>query len=242
MNHKYLAQRMLEALNLGESPIAIYYSDEKLEGAFEWNCQGGHFCPIGRMTAVRTGTPMLVDGETPICGGGQFFLGWVEEMRPGFEEFLSHDAEGHGERYRKTPQLVGEFLKERNFVPANGRYCIFQRLEDVPEEIVPEVISVFAPPDQIGALVFLANYDRAGNDGVISPFSSGCGSMVTEPRAQALEPEPKAVIGMFDPSARPNMEKYLLTFSVPFRRYVELVENIPGSFLEIEPWAKLKER
>ena len=240
--HREMANRVVDALGVSEPPIAVYYAHEMPEGAFEWNCQGPHFCPVGRLAAVRKGTPLSIDGENPGCGGAAFFLGWRREMRPGFEYFLSHDDEGHGERFKKTPELVRKMLAKRKFVPANGRYCIFQRLEDVPDEVTPEVMTIFAEPDQIGALVFLANYDRPGDDAVISPFSSSCGSIVTEPRAQASEPVPKAVIGMFDVAARPEIEKNHLTFSAPYSRFLEMVEHIPGSFLEIEPWLNLKNR
>lgn len=242
MSHKDMSEQLVGALGLAEAPIAIYYADEKPEGAFEWNCNGEHFCHVGRLASVRKGTPMVVDGENPGCGGAAFFLGWQKDMRPGFEYFLSHDSEGRGERFRKTPELVLEMLKTRTFVPANGRYCVFQRLSDLSDDITPEVVAVFAEPDEVGALVFLANYGRSESDAVVSPWSSACGSLVTEPRAQALKPNPKAVIGLFDPSVRPRVEKNYLTFAAPYAMFVEMVENIPGSFLEIVPWLEIRDR
>jgi len=241
MTHKEMAQPMSQALGLEEEPIAVYYADEKPEAAFEWNCKGEHFCNIGRLAVVRKGTPLAVDGQNPGCGGAAFFLGWNKETRTGFEEFLSHDAEGKGERYKKTPEIARAFIENRKFVPANGRYCIFHRLTDVPENITPEVVVFFGDGDDISGLVSLANYGRREN-AVIAPFSSGCGSIVSEPRAQALESEPKAVLGMFDPSARGSVNKNHLTFAVPWRMFIEMLENIPGSFVEIEPWVKIKSR
>jgi uncharacterized protein (DUF169 family) len=196
---------------------------------------------MGRMTAVRRGTPLAVDGENPGCGGATFFLGWNKEMQPGFEEFLSHNAEGKGERYKKTPKIAKAFIENRRFVPANGRYCIFQRFEDLPDEITPEVIVFYGDADDISGLFWLANYGRK-DQAVIAPFSSGCGSVVSEPRSQGLEPEPKAVLGTFDPSARGSVNKNYLTFSAPWRIFAEMLENIPGSFVEIDPWLKLRDR
>lgn len=242
MTHKEMDDKLCDALGISEPPIAVYYTDEKPEGAFEWNCQGGHFCPIGRMAAVRKGTPMSVNGEHPGCMGGAFSLGWNESMRPGFEEFLSHDAEGRGERYKKTPELVRALIAERKFIPATGKYCIFIKLEDLPEDITPEVVAFYADPDGISGLIWLASYGRPGQNATIAPFSAGCGSIVSEPRAQALEAEPKAVLGMFDPSARQLMEPDFLTFAVPYGMFIEMVENLPGSFVEIDPWLKIKNR
>ncbi|MEN6370992.1 MAG: DUF169 domain-containing protein [Armatimonadota bacterium] len=241
MTHKEMASQISRELGLVEEPIAVYYADEKPEQAFQWNCQGGHFCHMGRLTAVIRGTPLAVDRENPGCGGAAFFLGWNAEMQPGFEEFLSHDADGKGERYKKTPEIAKAFVEKRSFVPANGRYCIFQRLEDLPEKITPEVIVLYGDADDMSGLLGLANYGRK-NQAVIAPFSSGCGSIVSEPRAQGLGPEPKAVLGMFDPSARGSVNKNYLTFSAPWQMFIEMLENIPGSFLEIDPWLKLRNR
>jgi len=242
MTYKQMSDALMTALGLSESPVAIYYADTKPEAALEWQGGSGHFCCIGRLAGVRRGFPFAVDREKPGCSGAAYFLGWDERTRPGFERFLSRDSEGKGERFKKTPELARTYLQTRKFVSANGRYCVFQRLEDVPTDVTPEVISVFADADGISGLVTLANYGRPGQHAVIAPFSSGCGTLVNEARVQALEPEPKAVIGMFDPAARPTVEKHYLSFSMPYVMFVEMVENIPGSFLEIEPWLKIKNR
>lgn len=242
MTHSETSQQITDALGLTEAPIAVYYTDEPLQLSYMWNGQKGHFCSISRMAKVRQGTPLVVDGDNPGCMGGAYFLGFDSATRPGFECFLSHDAEGNGERYKKTPELAKAFIETRKFVPATARYCVFQCLCDVPDDVTPEVIVFFAPPDELSGLFWLANYGRSEQNAVISPFSAGCGSIVSEARAQAASENPKGVLGMFDPSARPHVEKSLLTISVPFSLYTEMVENIPGSFVEIAPWTRLKGR
>lgn len=241
MTHEELSRRIVEALGLTEDPIAIYYSNEKPAGAFEWEEKSPHFCTIAGLSVVRKGTPLAINGDHPGCGGASFFLGWVKDVMPHFAEFLSQDETGKGERYKKTPEIAQAFIDNRNFVPANGRYCVFQKLKDLNQEITPEVVIFFADADGISGLVWLANYGRK-NQAVIAPFSAGCGSIVSEARAQALENEPKAVLGTFDPSARPWVEKNQLSFSAPWSLFSEMVENLPGSFVEIDPWLKIKGR
>lgn len=242
MSHREQVERITEAIGKLVSPVAVYYSESRIEGAFEWNCKGERFCHIGRLGAVRAGKPMVIDSKNPGCMGAARFLGWMPGMRPGFEYFLSHDSEGKGERFKKTPEMARTFIESFHFTPANGPFCIFQRLEDVPEDVQPEVIIFFAEPDQLSGLYWLANYGRDGKDAVISPMTSGCGSIVAEPRYQATQAEPKGVLGLFDPAARPKEDKRFLSLAVPYRMFVEMVENIPESFLEIEPWISLKNR
>jgi len=242
MTHKEMSKKLMEAIGLTEEPLGIYYSESKPENAFEWNGKGEHFCHVSKMSSARAGTPVAVDGNNPGCGGAAFYLGWSSDTRPGFAEFLSHDKEGRGERFKKDPELAQAAIQNRKFVPASGRYCIYQRLSDIPEEITPEVVTIFADADGISGLIWLRSYISAESQSTIAPFSAGCGSMVGETRAQALQSEPKAVLGMFDPAARQSVEKELLTFSVPYSLFIEMVNDIPGSFLEINPWLRIRNR
>ncbi len=242
MTHKELSEKITEAIGTLPPPVAVYYTNDAIAGAFEWNCQGPHFCHIGRLGAVRSGKPMVIHKDNPGCMGAAKFLGWEPNTRPGFEYFLSHDEEGKGERFKKTPELARSFIESFEYVAAKGDYCVFQRLQDVPESVEPEVVIFFAEPDQFSGLFWLANYGRTGKDAVIAPMTSGCGSIVSEPRAQIGKPEPKGIIGMIDPAARPKEDKRYLTISFTYGMLIEMVETIPGSFLEIEPWTKLKER
>jgi hypothetical protein len=47
---------------------------------------------------------------------------------------------------------------------------------------------------------------------------------------------------MFDVSARPMVEKEILTFAMPFSVFLKLLENVQGSFLETESWKKVRQR
>jgi hypothetical protein len=48
---------------------------------------------------------------------------------------------------------------------------------------------------------------------------------------QARAERPKAVIGLTDITARKYLDKNVLSFSVPFKRFVEMEANVEGSFL-----------
>ena len=73
-------------------------------------------------------------------------------------------------------------------------------------------------------------------------MGSGCSSIVSYPYLEKDSPHPRAVIGMFDPSARPYVPKDILSFSVPMKRFVTMIGNMEESFLITDTWKKLQKR
>lgn len=60
---------------------------------------------------------------------------------------------------------------------------------------------------------------------------------------EAESQNPKAVIGLTDLDARLNVRRQLgnnvLAFTVPYKLFKEMEENVEGSFLEMRTWKKL---
>jgi len=77
---------------------------------------------------------------------------------------------------------------------------------------------------------------------VFSPFSAGCGSIVQYPYLEKESECPKAVMGMYDVSARPFVPEDVLSFSVPMNKFIIMIENIEESFLITESWRKVHKR
>src|SRR5512139_2096357 len=116
-----------------ELPISLYYTDEpeKVERA----APRGRQCLICDLAQVRRGVPLAFDVDAVGCRGGKRYLGFVQELRPGFEYFLSCGIPGQmeGERYKKTPALVEQLLKRMPPVQAPGRYIVFKRWDALDE-------------------------------------------------------------------------------------------------------------
>ena len=80
-------------------------------------------------------------------------------------------------------------------------------------------------------------------DNVIMPYAAGCQTMGIIPYHEARSPKPRAVVGLTDISARKYTANILgrdkLTFTVPYRMFLEMEENVAGSFLEGNVWKSL---
>lgn len=89
-----------------------------------------------------------------------------------------------------------------------------------------------------------ANYDRPGLENVAIPYAAACQVIGILAYREAVGTHPRCLVGLTDLSARQFLRgqvgKDVLSFTIPFRRFLEMEANIAGSFLEQEPWVTLK--
>ncbi len=230
--------------NGAELPFTFYYTDQ--EGAGEMvPIPSDHQCIIGVLQKVRNGTSLCFNADAVGCGGGKRYLGFTQEMRPGFEYFLSYGIEGQmeGERYKKTPEIVKEVMEKAPYFEAPGRFIVFKRWDKLDNKDQPDVVIFFAKPDVLSGLFTLANFEEVEPDGgVFAPFSAGCGSIVQYPYLEKNKDHQRGVVGMFDVSARPFVPKDALSFAVTMNTFRRMVGNMDESFLITPSWAKVKKR
>jgi len=232
-----------EALGLKESPLGVYYTNGKPQGVTPKT--GIHLCMIGLLKKARKkGKAVYFDKEHFGCPGGGYYMGFLETPRPNIEYFLSCGIPGEmeGERYIKTPERAREYFARMKPRPAPARYCVFKPIEQFQEEEKPEVVAFFVTPDILSGLFTLTNYALEMTDAVQTPFGSGCSAILTYPLKEAEKEQPRAILGMFDVSARPMIEKDMLTFAMPYSIFLKLLENVSGSFLETGSWKKVLQR
>jgi uncharacterized protein (DUF169 family) len=225
-----------------ELPIVFYYSDG--DGGAEWiEKPKGRSCLICELAKVRYGKSVVYNAENIVCGGAKRYLGFTDKMRPGFEYFLSCGNNTiEGERYIRTPEMVKEIMKNQKNLTRTGKNIIFKRWDKVTEDDDPVVVIFFAKADVLSGLFTLANFDHTDPNGTITPFGSGCGTIVYYPYLESRSVNPRAIIGMFDPSARPCVPDNTLTFAVPMKRFEKMIDYMEESFFITETWSNVAKR
>jgi uncharacterized protein (DUF169 family) len=243
-----MESRISRELKLQFSPVAILFSNDRPDKAIQF-VKGKWGCVVSLLTAASREKTAVVDRETCGCLGGKVGLCFGDAYRDfegGIDYFLSTGrGEGYreGEAYIRTPELARTKIAQMPIADIPFTYVIFKPLEKVIEkEETPILVSFYANPDQISALTVLANYGLPGIDNVIVRFGAGCHSICMLPFHESLQPQPRAVMGMFDISARPHVPPDILSFTVPFAMFKEMESDVPGSFLEKEAWHKVRAR
>lgn len=240
-----------EAFGTGaELPVAFWYSHrpaaptEKVNG-----------CLFKCMRQVRDGKVVSLDSETITCGGGKFYTGFTEmpERVPGFVSLK--------EKYKKTPEMVTDFIRETGVPRTDKAYLNFARIDRLTsfsgftpcddsascDDPAPcntpapsdepassdelEGLLFFATPDMLSGLATWAFFDTNLPDAVAAPFGSGCCSVITQAVLENRKQGKRAFLGFFDPSVRPYFEENVLSFTIPMSRFKEMYHTMRESCL-----------
>ena len=226
-----------------ELPIAIFYSDEPV--ADPKSIRPSDRCVIGMLSSVKAGEALSIGSDSALCGGARKYFGFTADMpMENFDYFLSTGIPGklEGERYKKSPEIVRESMRQMPSFEAPGAFINFVRWDKVSSVDEPQIVLFLGSQDVISGLFTLANFDEVEPDAVICPFGSGCSSIVYHPYLELLSSRPRCVLGMFDISARPYIGENALSFAVPITKFERMMAEMDDSFLSTDTWKRLFDR
>lgn len=248
---------LCDKLKFRLNPVGVFFTDERPENAVQAR-PGQRVCAASMLIACAgRGVTAAFDEETYGCAGGGVGLCFgnaFEKNGHPTEALLSRGDEvlraqgktytrslGIGERFFETPELVRKWADAVPYTETEQRYVVFRPLSDIPDGQRPDLVVLFANPDQLSALVVLSGYCRGTAWNVAAPFASACQSILLAYQ-QIGKPEPQAVMGFFDLSQRCNIPKELLSLTVPYAMFEELEHGAKDGCLETEAWKKIAGR
>lgn len=130
------------------------------------------------------------------------------------------------------PGFMSEFLSTGNDARPGMRY------KETPALAVVFLVNA----DQLSGLITLANYDRPTQDNVKVLFGAGCVQSILYSLCQEEDGGDTCYLGLTDPSARLHIPPELLSFSLPYHRFLELEGKVEESFLTTETWKRICHR
>ena len=224
-----------------ELPVAFYYTRDA-SAPPPLAAARGHMCVMAQVARVRRGEDVCLGADSVGCFGGRRYLGFAKEPAPDLEHFLAKGIPGklEGERYKTSPEIVRETYRRIPAFEAPAPYIVFKRWDRLTARDEPVAVFFIARPDVVSGLFTLANFDEGDPKAVIAPFGAGCAAIVQYPYDEARSDAPRAVLGMFDVSARPFVGADELSFAVPMSKFARMIDNMEESFLITESWSKVR--
>lgn len=223
-------QKLSETISFKYPAIGWYFSPEKIENSFvfkkdKWVCMFMYLKMV-----INKGKRIRFSEDH-----GNACLGVTEYF--GFKELTGSDGKfiAETERFKQNRKLAQNYYREslKRIHSPKEKYLYMEQIETIDKNREIEVINLFPDATNLAKLTVLSNYDRENNmDNVLIPFASGCQSAFTVPYDEKFQEKPKSVIGLSDPLARQFVPDDMLLFSVPANRFIEMANNIEGSFLD----------
>lgn len=215
-----------------ELPVAYWYSEKPV--AIVPKING---CMFKAMAEVTAGATISLNADNIGCGGGRFYTGFAP-MPEYVPVFVSEK-----EKYKQTPAMVNEFLKELQVPEASNQYLNFTRIDNLVNFNTLEGLLFLATPDMLSGLTTWAFFDNNDEYGVQASFGSGCCDIVTRCVLENRKEGNRTFIGLLDPSARPYFEADVLTYTIPMSRFKKMYHTMRQSCLFDTPaWSKIKKR
>jgi len=248
--------KLTEKLQFVLGPVAVYFTDEKPEGAVQFE-EGKRGCVASMLIAAAKGETAVFDDRTYGCPGGGVGICFGDTFTKNYhptESLLSTGDEalaslgrthtkslGRGERFFATPELAGKWKSAFPFTETPEKYVVLRPLSQIDATNPPDLIHIFANPDQISALVIMSGFNRGERVNAVAPFSAACQSIAIAYQ-EIGKKSPKAIIGFFDISQRHKIPKEILSFTVPYSMYRDMEDSVDESCLTTEAWEKIAGR
>jgi uncharacterized protein (DUF169 family) len=247
-----MQSQLVDALGLKYSPVAVLLADERPAGAMQFK-EEKMGCVAAMLLAAAKGRSAVFDRNTFGCPGGGTGIGFGD-CYTGFpiDRLLSTGGSavlengrrfemGEGERFFASPRIADDWVRNLPYRDVPAEYVIFKPLLEVSAGEPVSVIVMLVGADQLSALVTLAGFQSGATNRVVARWGGACQSILFA-YGESEKDHPCGVIGLFDIAQRSRVDRDVLSFTVPYRMFLEMESHIEESFLQTAAWWELRKR
>ncbi|MCQ4637226.1 DUF169 domain-containing protein [Anaerovorax odorimutans] len=237
-----MKSKIAQYIKLSTEPVAVIKTDACPQGALQFK-EGTWGCVIALLNEAAKGKTAALSEKTTGCPGGKAGVGF-KPFEPGtIEYFLSVGGKGskEGEFYKESPDLALSYIEQLPEISPK-EYLVLKPVSRITKNDDVQSVVFLVNADQLSGLVTLANYDQAEQDSVRIKFGAGCAQSLLYTMADSELDNNICMIGLTDPSARKCIDKDILSFSIPYRRYLEMERKADDSFLSKKTWQLIAKR
>jgi len=176
----------------------------------------------------RTGIPSVFSRENFGCPGMRFYGGFIPSLPSFNHHFTTTGIPGiyPGERLMPSVASAKRSSQKLEGRKARARYLIFEPFTAVNDTTTVESVIFFANTEVIAALCGLVRFAADDDEAVRSIYGSGCASIFAWPAQLHQDGITAAVLGIFDPAARPWLRPGEMTLAMSY----PLFRKITGTF------------
>ena len=247
-------KELVKMLHLEMEPVGIFFGNTEAQCDLAASPDRRN-CVVPFLLTAAKGKVVSMDEESCNCPGGAvgacFGDGFTRRnpnihkmLSQGFGEMAPPNMPPHmkdGERFFCNEALA---LKWRNAMPFSEKgypRIVFAPMSRWDGIGTPDLVYVFANPDQLSALVTMLGSHNGKALNTLAPFGAACHSIVYA--AEQMDREaPMAIMGLFDISQRKaNLENYL-SLTMPYSLWEGLGKDLDKSCLTTHSWKEIEKR
>lgn len=246
--------KLVELLHLELEPVGIFFGNTSAVCDLEANPEKRN-CVIPFLMASAKGKVACMDEASCTCAGGAVgacFGDGFTRLNPNIHKMLSqglgeHAPEGaspmlrEGERFFCNEEIAMEWRRNLPYSDKAYPRIVFAPISRWEEIGTPDLVYIFAKPDQISALVTMQGFHNGKAVNTLAPFGAACHSIVYA--AEQMDREaPYAIMGLFDISQRSIVLKDYLSMTVPYTLWENMTRDLDKSCLTTHSWRNIEKR
>lgn len=242
LKEKFLSQ-WDKYFNGNELPFTLMYTNTP-NNATKMSFDSEHNCLISIISHVRSGRNIYFDADSVNCSGARQSLGFETQLNYSTAYLFSNCniSSNNGKNPKKDFSRIPEWIKQLPRIQAPESKGVFKRWDRLEATDNPEIVIFFAEPNELSALLTLANFYESSPHTVNLPYCTACASLTLFPLKERYSKNPKPVMGMLNVSSRPYVPQTTISFAVPFNKFESMVHCMENSFLTTDTWQKAQMR